>query len=68
MLLALILIAVLILCCCRRKKKTLDSPNEANEPVHSVKLDSGPEYQHVSGFKSISAAQTEDSEQQEELM
>ncbi|KAI9529200.1 hypothetical protein NQZ68_013507 [Dissostichus eleginoides] len=50
------------------KKKTLDSHNEAKDPVHSVKLDSGPEYQHVSGFKSISAAQTEDSEQQEELM
>ncbi|XP_039656734.1 uncharacterized protein LOC120559237 [Perca fluviatilis] len=55
----------LLLCCRRmRKKKALSSTTEPNEPIETVELDSCPEYEDISE----TAAQTEDPEEQEDLV
>ncbi|KAF1394631.1 hypothetical protein PFLUV_G00003080 [Perca fluviatilis] len=55
----------LLLCCRRmRKKKALSSTTEPNEPIETVELDSCPEYDDISE----TAAQTEDPEEQEDLV
>ncbi|XP_036953199.1 B-cell receptor CD22-like [Acanthopagrus latus] len=59
------LIPLLLLSLWMRKKKTLSSTTEPQEPVEMMELDSRPEYEDVSDF---TAAQTEDTEQQEDML
>ncbi|XP_071395444.1 B-cell receptor CD22-like [Centroberyx affinis] len=61
-LIVLILIAVFLLYLWIRKKKTLNSTTEPSDPVQTVQSDSGPEYEN------LTAAQTEDTEEQEDLV
>ncbi|XP_030282772.1 B-cell receptor CD22-like [Sparus aurata] len=61
----LMLIPLLLLSLWTRKKKTLSSTTEPQEPVEMIELDSCPEYENVSDF---TAAQTEDTEQQEDML
>ncbi|XP_035855918.1 B-cell receptor CD22-like isoform X2 [Sander lucioperca] len=55
-----------LLLCCRwmRKKKALSSTTEPDEPKETVEFDSCPEYEDISE----TAAQTEDPEEQEDLV
>ncbi|KAM8772403.1 B-cell receptor CD22-like [Acanthopagrus schlegelii] len=64
-LVVLMLIPLLLLSLWMRKKKTLSSTTEPQEPVEMIELDSCPVYEDVSDF---SAAQTEDTEQQEDML
>ncbi|XP_030283250.1 B-cell receptor CD22-like [Sparus aurata] len=61
----LMLIPLLLLSLWTRKKKTLSSTTEPQEPVEMIELDSCPVYEDVSDF---TAAQTEDTEQQEDML
>ncbi|XP_030266857.1 hemicentin-1-like, partial [Sparus aurata] len=61
----LMLIPLLLLSLWTRKKKTLSSTTEPQESVEMIELDSCPEYEDVSDF---TAAQTEDTEQQEDML
>ncbi|XP_045887489.1 B-cell receptor CD22-like [Micropterus dolomieu] len=67
-LVVLMLIPLLLLNLWTRKKKTLSSTSEPNEPGETIELDSDPVYVSVSDFKSVTAAQTEDTEQQEDMV
>ncbi|XP_073331621.1 B-cell receptor CD22-like [Pagrus major] len=60
-----VLIPLLLLSLWIRKKKTLSSTTEPQEPVEMIELDSCLEYENVSDF---TAAQTEDTEQQEDML
>ncbi|XP_029284190.1 B-cell receptor CD22-like isoform X4 [Cottoperca gobio] len=62
-LVVLLLIYVILLNLWTRKKKALSSTTEAHDPVE-IELDSCPEYENVSD----TAAQTEDTEEQEDLV
>ncbi|KAM8772578.1 vascular cell adhesion protein 1-like [Acanthopagrus schlegelii] len=64
-LVVLMLIPLLLLSLWKRKKKTLSSTTEPQEPVEMMELDSCPVYEDVSDF---TAAQTEDTEQQEDML
>ncbi|KAM8772405.1 Schwann cell myelin protein-like [Acanthopagrus schlegelii] len=64
-LVVLMLIPLLLLSLWTRKKKTLNSTTEPQEPVEMIELDSRPEYENVSD---LTAAQTEDTEQQEDML
>ncbi|XP_036964570.1 B-cell receptor CD22-like [Acanthopagrus latus] len=64
-LVVLMLIPLLLLSLWTRKKKTLSSTTEPQEPVEMMELVSRPEYENVSDF---TAAQTEDTEQQEDML
>ncbi|XP_075948145.1 B-cell receptor CD22-like [Anarhichas minor] len=55
-------ISLLLFCLWKRKKKALSSTTEPHEPIETVELDSDPEYGNISN----AAAQTEDSEEQED--
>ncbi|XP_031732968.1 B-cell receptor CD22-like [Anarrhichthys ocellatus] len=55
-------ISLLLFCLWMRKKKALSSTTEPHEPIETVELDSDPEYKNNSN----TAAQTEDSEEQED--
>ncbi|XP_030282792.1 B-cell receptor CD22-like [Sparus aurata] len=59
------LIPLLLLSLWTRKKKTLSSTTEPQESVEMIELDSCPVYENVSDF---TAAQTEDTEQQEDML
>ncbi|XP_073331541.1 B-cell receptor CD22-like [Pagrus major] len=61
----LMLILLLLLSLWIRKKKTLSSTTEPQEPVEMIELDSCPVYENVSDF---TAAKTEDTEQQEDML
>ncbi|XP_071385993.1 Fc receptor-like protein 2 isoform X2 [Centroberyx affinis] len=61
-LIVLILIAVFLLYLWIRKKKTLNSTTEPSDPVQTVQSDSDPEYEN------LTAAQTEATEEQEDLV
>ncbi|XP_067441970.1 B-cell receptor CD22-like [Thunnus thynnus] len=65
-LVVLILIALLLLSLWARKKKTLSSTTEMNEPVETIELDSSPVYE-VSDLQVVTATQTEDTEEQEDV-
>ncbi|XP_035855913.1 B-cell receptor CD22-like isoform X3 [Sander lucioperca] len=58
------LIPLLLFCRWMRKKKALSSTTEPDEPKETVELDSCPEYEDISE----TAAQTEDPEEQEDLV
>ncbi|KAI9529203.1 hypothetical protein NQZ68_013510 [Dissostichus eleginoides] len=71
----LVLIPLLLVCLWMRKKKTVSSTSEANEPIETVevrsnssKLESGPDYINVSDLNMVSAEQTEEPEEQEDLV
>ncbi|XP_033985897.1 B-cell receptor CD22-like isoform X1 [Trematomus bernacchii] len=51
-----------------RKKKTVSSTSEANEPIETVELESDPVYENVSDLNMVSAEQTEEPEEQEDLV
>ncbi|XP_071385998.1 sialic acid-binding Ig-like lectin 6 [Centroberyx affinis] len=61
-LIILILITVFLLYLWIRKKKTLNSTTEPSDPVQTVQSDSDPEYEN------LTAAQTEATEEQEDLV
>ncbi|XP_071386000.1 sialoadhesin-like [Centroberyx affinis] len=61
-LIVLILITVFLLYLWIRKKKTLNSTTEPSDPVQTVQSDSDPEYEN------LTAAQTEATEEQEDLV
>ncbi|XP_030283262.1 B-cell receptor CD22-like [Sparus aurata] len=61
----LMLIPLLLLSLWMRKKKTLSSTTEPQESVEMIELDSCPDYENVSDF---TAAQTKDTEQQEDML
>ncbi|XP_062282323.1 basement membrane-specific heparan sulfate proteoglycan core protein-like [Scomber scombrus] len=63
----LMLIPVLLLLLWMRKKKTLSSTTDLNEPVETIELDSRLDYENVSDLQVVTAAQTEDTEEQEDL-
>ncbi|KAI9529201.1 hypothetical protein NQZ68_013508 [Dissostichus eleginoides] len=64
----LVLIPLLLVCLWMRKKKTVSSTSEANEPIETVELESGPDYINVSDLNMVSAEQTEEPEEQEDLV
>ncbi|KAK1885884.1 Chromatin structure-remodeling complex protein RSC3 [Dissostichus eleginoides] len=64
----LVLIPLLLVCLWMRKKKTVSSTTEANEPIETVELESGPDYINVSDLNMVSAEQTEEPEEQEDLV
>ncbi|XP_033985825.1 cell adhesion molecule 3-like [Trematomus bernacchii] len=64
----LVLIPLLLVCLWMRKKKTVSSTSEANEPIETVELESGPDYTNVSDLNMVSAEQTEEPEEQEDLV
>ncbi|KAJ4944800.1 hypothetical protein JOQ06_013340 [Pogonophryne albipinna] len=51
-----------------RKKKTVSSTSEANEPIETVELESDPVYEDVSDLNMVSAEQSEEPEEQEDLV
>ncbi|XP_051241620.1 B-cell receptor CD22-like isoform X2 [Dicentrarchus labrax] len=61
-------IPLLLLCLWMRKKKTLSSSTEPNEPTETMELRSVSDHINVSASNSITAAQTEDTEEQEHLV
>ncbi|CAK6984677.1 hypothetical protein F7725_006139 [Scomber scombrus] len=63
----LMLIPLIPLILWMRKKKTLSSTTDLNQPVETIELDACPVYQDVSDLQVITAAQTEDTEEQEDL-
>eukprot|EP00064_Thunnus_orientalis_P024381 superscaffoldBa00010369_g24672 len=65
-LVVLMLIPLLLLSLWTRKKKTLSSTTELNEPVETIELDSSPVYE-VSDLQVVTATQTEDTEEQEDV-
>ncbi|XP_045898907.1 B-cell receptor CD22-like, partial [Micropterus dolomieu] len=67
-LVVLMLIPLLLLNLWTREKKTLSSSTEPNEPVETIELDSGLVCKKVSDLKAVTAAQTEDSERQEDVV
>ncbi|KAI9529177.1 hypothetical protein NQZ68_013484 [Dissostichus eleginoides] len=50
-----------------RKKKAVSSTTEANEPIETVELDPLSVYENVSDLNMVSAEQTEEPEEQEDL-
>ncbi|KAJ4944801.1 hypothetical protein JOQ06_013341 [Pogonophryne albipinna] len=64
----LMLIPLLLVCLWMRKKKTVSSTSEANEPIETVELESGPVYENVSDLNMVSAEQSEEPEEQEDLV
>ncbi|XP_033985941.1 titin-like [Trematomus bernacchii] len=64
----LVLIPLLLVCLWMRKKKTVSSTSEANEPIETVELESGPDYTNLSDLNMVSAEQTEEPEEQEDLV
>ncbi|KAK1887051.1 Bardet-Biedl syndrome 7 protein like [Dissostichus eleginoides] len=50
------------------EEKTVSSTSEANEPIETVELESGPDYINVSDLNMVSAEQTEEPEEQEDLV
>ncbi|KAE8300567.1 hypothetical protein D5F01_LYC00712 [Larimichthys crocea] len=61
----LLLIPLLLLSLWTRKKNTRSSTTEPHEPVEMIEFDSCPTYENASDF---TAAQTEDTEEQEDTM
>ncbi|XP_051242294.1 Fc receptor-like protein 2 isoform X2 [Dicentrarchus labrax] len=61
-------IPLLLFCLWMRKKKTLSSSTEPNEPTETMELQSVSDYINVSASNSVTAAQTEDTEEQEHLV
>ncbi|XP_067355794.1 B-cell receptor CD22-like [Channa argus] len=47
-----------------RKKKKLSSNTEPNGSTEMKESDSGPDYENISAFRSVTAAQTDDTEEQ----
>ncbi|KAF3688031.1 B-cell receptor CD22 B-lymphocyte cell adhesion molecule [Channa argus] len=47
-----------------RKKKKLTSNTESNGTTEMKESDSGPDYENISAFRSVTAAQTDDTEEQ----
>ncbi|XP_033985939.1 B-cell receptor CD22-like [Trematomus bernacchii] len=64
----LVLIPLLLVCLWMRKKKTVNSTSEANEPIETVELESGPDYTNLSDLNMVSAEQDEEPEEQEDLV
>ncbi|XP_033985993.1 B-cell receptor CD22-like isoform X3 [Trematomus bernacchii] len=62
------LIPLLLVCLWMRKKKTVSSTSEANEPIETVELESGPDYTNLSDLNMVSAEQDEEPEEQEDLV
>ncbi|XP_026158138.1 sialoadhesin-like isoform X2 [Mastacembelus armatus] len=67
-LVVLMLIPLLVLSLWTRKKKTLCFKAELKEPVEMTEFDSDPVYPNISALTPIAAAQTDDSEEQEDLV
>uniref|UniRef100_A0A8C4HAH2 Ig-like domain-containing protein n=1 Tax=Dicentrarchus labrax TaxID=13489 RepID=A0A8C4HAH2_DICLA len=61
-------IPLLLFCLWMRKKKTLSSSTEPNEPTETMELQSVSDHINVSALNSVTAAQTEDTEEQEHLV
>ncbi|KAK1887077.1 putative xyloglucan glycosyltransferase 3 [Dissostichus eleginoides] len=51
-----------------RKKKAVSSTSEANEPIETVELHPLSVYENVSDLNMVSAEQTEEPEEQEDLV
>ncbi|XP_074539119.1 B-cell receptor CD22-like [Halichoeres trimaculatus] len=64
-LMLLMMTPLLLLTLWMRKKKTGSSTTEPNEPAEMMELDSDPDFEDVSA---VPAAQTEDTEEQEDMM
>ncbi|XP_071361152.1 sialoadhesin-like [Trachinotus anak] len=62
-LIVLMPIALLVFCVWTRRKKTLSLNTEPNEAVEMMEVDSGPDYENTT-----TAAQTQDTEEQEDLV
>ncbi|KAL3066323.1 hypothetical protein OYC64_016308 [Pagothenia borchgrevinki] len=67
-LVVLVLIPLLLFFLWMRKKKALSSTTEANEPTETVELDPFSVYEEVSDLNMVSAEQTEEPEEQEDLV
>ncbi|KAI9529207.1 hypothetical protein NQZ68_013514 [Dissostichus eleginoides] len=66
--LVLVLIPLLLFFLWMRKKKAVSSTTEANEPIETVELDPLSVYENVSDLNMVSAEQTEEPEEQEDLV
>ncbi|XP_063739734.1 sialic acid-binding Ig-like lectin 10 isoform X1 [Eleginops maclovinus] len=66
-LVVVMLIPLLLFCLWMRKKKAVSSTTEPNDPMETVELDSGPYYINASDRNMVSAAQTEEPEEQEQV-
>ncbi|KAI9529206.1 hypothetical protein NQZ68_013513 [Dissostichus eleginoides] len=66
--LVLVLIPLLLFFLWMRKKKAVSSTTEANEPIETVELDPFSVYENVSDLNMVSAEQTEEPEEQEDLV
>ncbi|XP_050926340.1 B-cell receptor CD22 isoform X2 [Lates calcarifer] len=68
-LVVLMLIPLLLLILWTRRKKTpLSSTTEPNDYEETVEMDSPPVYEDVSDLKAVTAAETEDTEEQEDVV
>ncbi|KAJ4944142.1 hypothetical protein JOQ06_012687 [Pogonophryne albipinna] len=67
-LVVLVLVPLLLVCLWMRKKKAVSSTTEANEPIETVELDPCSVYENVSDLNMVSAEQTEEPEEQEDLV
>uniref|UniRef100_A0AAQ6IMM2 Ig-like domain-containing protein n=2 Tax=Anabas testudineus TaxID=64144 RepID=A0AAQ6IMM2_ANATE len=64
----MLIFLILLLSLWMRNKKTLTSKCKLNEPGETIESDSHPDYQNISALKSVTAAQTNDTEEQEDLV
>ncbi|KAJ4944824.1 hypothetical protein JOQ06_013364 [Pogonophryne albipinna] len=67
-LVVLVLILLLLFCLWMRKKNASISTTEVNEPIETVELDPSSVYENVSDLNMVSAEQTEEPEEQEDLV
>ncbi|XP_033986331.1 sialoadhesin-like [Trematomus bernacchii] len=67
-LVVLVLIPLLLFFLWMRKKKASSSTTEANEPIETVEIDPFSVYENVSDLNMVSAEQTEEPEEQEDLV
>ncbi|KAF3852784.1 hypothetical protein F7725_006139 [Dissostichus mawsoni] len=67
-LVVLVLIPLLLFFLWMRKKKAVSSTTELNEPIETVELDPLSVYENVSDLNMVSAEQTEEPEEQEDLL
>ncbi|XP_034092950.1 B-cell receptor CD22-like isoform X1 [Gymnodraco acuticeps] len=67
-LVVLVLVPPLLVCLWMRKKKAVSYTTEANEPIETVELDPFSVYENVSDLNMVSAEQTEEPEEQEDLV
>ncbi|KAI4793136.1 hypothetical protein KUCAC02_032912 [Chaenocephalus aceratus] len=62
------LIPLLLFFLCMRKKKASSSTTEVNKPIETVELDPFSVYEDVSDLNMVSAEQTEETEEQGDLV